>query len=108
MFLSIVTTVMLFCICSTFECLGPAWFTVNLVKWDFASATVKYLGYVVGQGQVWPVQAKVLAVEQFPSTTKTELTWFLGILRYYRRFRRNFSSVVARLTYLLEANGKYV
>lgn len=38
--------------------------TVNLAKCDFACATVTYLGHVVGQGQVWPVQAKVLAEGQ--------------------------------------------
>lgn len=43
--------------------------TVNMASCDFASATVKYLGQVVGQGKVSPVQAKVLAVSELPQPT---------------------------------------
>lgn len=46
--------------------------TVNTANRDVASATVKYLGQVVGQGKVSPVQAKVLAVSELtlPTTKK--------------------------------------
>ncbi|KAL1247763.1 hypothetical protein QQF64_023139 [Cirrhinus molitorella] len=47
---------------------------------EFAKATVTYLGKVVGNGEVRPVQAKVQAVQDFPSpTTKRELMRFLGL-----------------------------
>lgn len=36
--------------------------TINLAKCEIAKATVTNLGKVVGQGQVHPVQAKVMAV----------------------------------------------
>lgn len=53
-----------------FECLAAAQLTVNLVKCEFSHATVTYIGHVVvGQAPVRPVQAKVLATEQFPSLT---------------------------------------
>ena len=52
-----------------FERLASARLTVNLAKCEFARATVTYLGHVVGQGHVPPVQAKVLVVEQFPVPT---------------------------------------
>ena len=42
-----------------FDRLRDANLTVNLAKCEFAKATVTYLGKVVGQGQVWPIQAKV-------------------------------------------------
>lgn len=67
-----------------------------------------YLGKVVGQGQVRPVQAKIMAVQQFPPpTTKKELMRFLGMVGYYRSFCKNFSSVVAPLNDLLKAKVKY-
>ena len=92
-----------------FERLAAACLTVNPAKCEFAHATVMYLGHVVGQGQVRPVQAKVLAVVQFPTpATKKELMLFLGMVGYYRRFCKNFSSVVAPLTDLLKTNVKYV
>ena len=89
--------------------LCDAHMTVNLVKCEFAKATVTYLGKVVGQGQVRPVQAKVTAVEQYPvPTTKKKLMCFLGLVGYYRSFCRNFSAVVAPLTDLLKAKAKYI
>lgn len=51
--------------------LREARLTINLAKCEFAKATVTYLGKVVGQGSVRPVQAKVAAIEQYPwPTTK--------------------------------------
>ena len=44
---------------SFFERLTEAKLTVNLAKSLFSHAHVTYLGHVVGQGQVKPVDAKV-------------------------------------------------
>uniref|UniRef100_A0A674E7Q6 Gypsy retrotransposon integrase-like protein 1 n=1 Tax=Salmo trutta TaxID=8032 RepID=A0A674E7Q6_SALTR len=83
--------------------------TINLAKCEFAQATVTYLGKVVGQGEVRPVRAKVVAIDAFPPpTTKKELMRFLGMIGYYRGFCRNFSTVVAPLTELLKAKAVYV
>lgn len=80
----------------------------DLAKCEFAKATVTYLGIVVGQGQVCPVRAKVLAVDQFPfPNTKKELSRFLGMVGYYRGFCRNFSTVVSPLTSLLSPKIKF-
>lgn len=49
-----------------FEKLVWARLTINLEKCEFAKVTVTYLGKVVGQGFVRPVEAKVVAVKQFP------------------------------------------
>ena len=92
-----------------FDRLSQAKLTVNLAKCELARATVTYLGRVVGQGQVAPVCAKVLAVELFPQpATKKELMRFLGMVGYYRCFCKNFSSVVAPLTNLLKAKAQFV
>ena len=82
---------------------------INLAKCEFAKATMTFFGKVVGQGQVRPVQAKVMAVQQFlPATTNKELMRFLGMVCYYCSFLKNFSSVVAPLTELLKAKAKYI
>ena len=92
-----------------FDRLAEARLTVNLAKCEFARATVTYLGRVVGQGQVRPVDAKVRAVAQYPApTTKKELMRFLGLVGYYRSFCKNFSTVVAPLTDLLKGKAKFV
>lgn len=83
--------------------------TINLAKCDFAKASVTYLGKVVGQGQVRPVDAKVAAVREFPvPSTKKELMRFLGLVGYYRCFCHNFYSIVAPLTDLLKAKSRFV
>ena len=92
-----------------FARLAEARLTVNLAKCEFAKATVTYLGRVVGQGTVRPVEEKVKAVVRFPvPVTKKELMRFLGLVGYYRCFCRNFSDVVAPLTDLLKAKVTFV
>lgn len=83
--------------------------TINLAKCDFAKATVTYLGKVVGQGRVCPVQAKVCAIQQFPRpTNKKELMRFLGMVGYYRSFCKNISSVVTPLTDILKSKATFI
>lgn len=80
-------------------CLAEACLTVNLAKCEFAKGTVRYLGKEVGQGEVRPIQAKIVAIQHFPPpSTKKELMRFLGMVGYYRGFCQNFSTVVAPLT----------
>ena len=61
-----------------FQRLSEACLTVNLAKCEFASATVTYLGKVVGQGEVRPVRAKTLAIDRYPSPTNKRVDAFFG------------------------------
>ena len=82
--------------------------TVNLVKSKFGHAHVIYIGCVVGQGQVKPVDAKVQVIVEYPTpTTRKELIRFLGMAGYYRKFCRNFASVCESLTNLLKKNSEF-
>lgn len=92
-----------------FSRLAEVRLTVSLAKCEFARATVMYLGRVVRQGQVHPVDAKVRAVVKYPTpATKKELMHFLGLVGYYRSFCKFFSTVVAPLTDLLKGRVKFV
>ncbi len=83
--------------------------TLNLAKCKFARAVITYLGKLVGQGQVRPVEAKVSAIIEFPSPTKKrELRHFLGMAGYYRGFCKNVASVVSPLTDLLSSERRFV
>ena len=89
----------LFRLSELFKRFSEANLIVNLAKCEFAQATVVYLGKVVGQGEVRPVRAKVMAIDNFPPpTTKKGLMRFLGMIGYYRGFCSNFSTVVSPLT----------
>ena len=52
-------------VAALFGRLAEARLTINLAKCEFALATVTYLGEVVGQGEVRPVRAKVLAIDHY-------------------------------------------
>ena len=68
-----------------------------------------FLGHVVGQGQVKPVEAKVQAITDFPvPSTKRQLMRFLGMAGYYRKFCNNFSAIAEPLTKLLSKRTKFV
>ena len=70
--------------------------TINLkFKSEFCHATLTFLGHVVGQGQVKPVEAKVKAISDFlVPTCKRQLMRFLGMAGYYK------SSVIISLSLL--------
>jgi len=91
-----------------FERLSKANLTVNLSKSEFGCATVTYLGYVVGQGKVAPMDAKVQTILAFPvPTSKKALRRYLGMVGYYRKFCKNFADVTLPLTNLLKKNVKF-
>ena len=92
-----------------FQIMREAKLTVNLMKSEFGKATVKYLGHIVGQGQVRPLDAKIQTIVKFPiPTSRKELARFLGMAGYYRNFCLNFSDIAAPLTNLLSKKVKFV
>ena len=89
--------------------LRNAHLSVNLVNSDFCQMRVVCLVHVVGQGEVQPVSPKVQAIVQFlVPTNKHELMRYLGMLRCYRKFCRNFSVIAELLTTLLRKNEPFI
>ena len=92
-----------------FQIMREAKLTINLMKSEFGKATVKYLGHIVGQGRVRPLDAKIQTIVKFPiPTSRKELARFLGMAGYYRNFCLNFSDIAAPLTNLLSKKVKFV
>lgn len=92
-----------------FRHLSAANLTINLAKCEFSKATVTYLGKVVGRGHVWPVEAKVEAICNFPVPTSCQdLHWFLGMVRYYRGFCQTFAIIVITLIDLLSSKSPFI
>ena len=92
-----------------FQIMREAKLTINLMKSEFGKTTVKYLGHIVGQGQVRPLDAKIQTIVKYPiPTSRKELARFLGMAGYYRNFCLNFSDIAAPLTNLLSKKVKFV
>ena len=92
-----------------FQIMQETKLTINLTKSEFGKATVKYIGHIVGQGQVRPLDTKIQTIAKFPiPTSRKELTRFLGMAGYHRNVCLNFLEIAAPLTRLLSKKVKFV
>ena len=90
---------------TVFTRLRKAGLNVKERKCTFASGSCVYLGHVVGNGSVKPMDCKVSAVKNFREPqTKKDVRSFLGLCGYYRKFVPNFSTVAAPLSELTRKN----
>jgi len=66
---------------------------------------IKYLGFIIGDGQLKADPGKISVVKEFPKpiTTK-QLRRFLGLAGWYRQFVENYASITRALTDLLRKN----
>ncbi|KAK8737621.1 hypothetical protein OTU49_004559 [Cherax quadricarinatus] len=66
-----------------FSRLTGAQLTVNLAKSVFGQIQVTFLGHVIGQGKVAPVNAKVEAIDNYPvPKTRKEVMRFVGMVTF--------------------------
>ena len=80
--------------------------TINPHKCAVAQTEVKYLGYIIGFGQIKPQLGKVEAIQSFPvPTTKKRLRGFLGLVGWYRKFVPQFADRAVVLTDLTKASA---
>ena len=75
--------------------------TIKAAKCHIGGSSIKYLGHMIGDGQIKPLSAKVEAIATWPKpTTKKKVRAFLGLVGYYRKFIPKFSEIAAPLSSL--------
>lgn len=89
------------------EKLQEANLTINLEKCDFFKTSLKFLGYVVGNNSLRTDPDKVASMVNFsrPKTT-TEIKRFTGMCSWYRRFIKDFSTLLSPINDLLKGKKK--
>ncbi|GJZ52542.1 ty3-gypsy retrotransposon protein [Tanacetum coccineum] len=79
---------------------------VKKSKCVFGTDSLEYLGHIISGRGVKVDPKKVSAVSGWPVlTSQRQVRIFLGLAGYYRRFIKNYATVVAPLFNLLQKNG---
>ncbi len=90
------------------NCIRDAGLTVKMRKCVFGKRRLRYLGHMIGEGDVCVPEDRVTAVSEWPMpTTKRQLKRFLGTAGYYRRFIPDFAVAAATLTPLTGKGALY-
>lgn len=90
------------------KCLRDANLTINVTKSKFVMKEIRYLGHIVGNGQIKPDPGKVEAIQEFPvPRTTRQIRRFLGLCGWYRRYIAGFAAIAAPITDLLGKTSKF-
>ena len=94
---------------SVFQRLREVGIKLHPQKWSLGRSTVPYLGHVISAQGIFPDQAKVAAVEKFPTPSNVRsVREFVGLASYYRRFVPNFAREAGPLHMLTRADVPFV
>lgn len=89
--------------------LKQAGFTLNLAKCTFFPRSMRYLGFILGAGILYPDPQKVEALHRVKVIkTQSGIRSFLGMVGFYRQFIHNFASLAEPLTRLLSKVATFV
>lgn len=85
------------------EKMNQATLSISEAKSQFCKKRIKYLGYILDQEGIRPDDDKIQPILRYPSPKTVKEVWrLLGMVGWYRRFIKNFSTLTAPITQLLK------
>ena len=82
---------------------------INLEKCEFLQKQIKYCGFVIDKDGLHKDKDKFKAVENMPKPRNvSEVRSFIGMINYYARFIKNFSTILRPLNELLHKEKEFV
>ena len=94
---------------TVFKILAEAGLKLKLKKCDFFKTEINYLGHIVTRENVMPNSAKIEAIKTYPEPTDVkELSSFIGIASYFRKFIPAFAEKAHPLTKLTIKIEKWI
>lgn len=91
------------------NCLRKANHTINVEKSKFGMKSIKYLGHIVGNGEIKPDQDRVRSITEFPQpTTVRQVRRFLGMAGWYQKYISNYSDIATPITNLLKHTDRFI
>jgi transposase InsO family protein len=90
---------------TVFRLLAFAGLKLKLNKCEFFKNTIDFLGHVVSPQGISPNEKKVISIKKYPVPKNVkEVSSFLGLASYYRKFIRAFAEKAHSLTKLTRKN----
>ncbi|XP_076660118.1 uncharacterized protein LOC143363405 [Halictus rubicundus] len=82
---------------------------INWNKCQFFKTRIEYLGQEIENGNVYPSESKIKAVEKFPiPKSKKAVQSFLGLTGYFRKFIHDYSKMARPLSDLIKKEQAFV
>lgn len=80
--------------------------TINVEKCIFFPAQIKYLGFYLGDGKIYPDPSKIDTLKKLrPARTVSEVRMILGMFGQYHSFIQNYAELALPLTNLLKGKS---
>ena len=93
---------------SIFDVLRKERLFANLKKCTFCTDKLVFLGFVVSAQGIQVDEEKVCTIQEWPSPTSVgNVRSFHGLVSFYQRYMKDFSSIVAPLTKVIKKNARF-